>query len=53
MFIGHFAVAFGLKRAAPEVNPSTAIVAASFLDLVWPVLVAAGVEVVPTSPERC
>jgi len=50
MFIGHFAVAFGIKRAAPEVALGTAIVAASFLDLVWPVLVAAGVEVVKIDP---
>lgn len=50
MFIGHFAVAFGLKRVAPEVKLGTAIVAASFLDLVWPVLVAAGVEVVKIVP---
>ena len=50
MFIGHFAVAFGIKRAAPEVRLGTAIVAASFLDLVWPVLVAAGIEEVRIAP---
>ncbi len=50
MFIGHFAVAFGIKRVAPEVKLGTAIVAASFLDLVWPVLVAAGIEVVRIAP---
>lgn len=50
MFIGHFAVAFGIKRAAPEVKLGTAIIAASFLDLVWPVLVAEGVEVVKIDP---
>lgn len=48
MFIGHFAVAFGIKRAAPEVGLGTAIVAASFPDLVWPVLVAAGIVFEPT-----
>lgn len=50
MFIGHFAVAFGIKRAAPEVGLGIAIVASSFLDLVWPVLVAAGIEVVKIAP---
>jgi len=50
VFIGHIAVAFGVKRAAPEAGLGTAIVAASFLDLVWPVLVAAGVEVVKITP---
>lgn len=50
MFIGHFAVAFGLKRAAPEVKLGTAIVAACFLDLVWPVLVATGAEEVRIAP---
>ncbi|HYA37395.1 MAG TPA: hypothetical protein VEI74_03875 [Candidatus Methylomirabilis sp.] len=50
MFIGHFAVAFGIKRAAPEVKLGTAIVAACFLDLVWPLLVAAGVETVKIDP---
>lgn len=50
MFIGHFAVAFGIKRTAPEVRLGTAIVAASFLDLVWPVLVAAGIEEVRIAP---
>lgn len=50
MFIGHFAVAFGLKRAAPEVKLGTAIIAACFLDVVWPVLVATGVEEVRIAP---
>ena len=52
MFIGHFAVAFGIKRAAPEVGLGTAIVAALFLDLVWPVLVAAGIEAVKIDPRN-
>lgn len=50
MFIGHFAVAFGLKRVAPEVKLGTAIIAACFLDVVWPVLVATGVEEVRIAP---
>jgi len=50
MFIGHFAVAFGIKRAAPDVKLGTAMVAACFLDLVWPLLAAAGVETVKIDP---
>lgn len=50
MFIGHFAVAFGIKRVVPEVKLGTAILAATFLDVVWPFLVAAGIEVVSIVP---
>ena len=44
MFIGHDAVAFAGKKGAPRTSLGTLIAAASFLDLVWPVLVIAGVE---------
>lgn len=44
MFIGHFAVAFAAKKAAPKVSLGTLVVAAAFLDVVWPVLVLLGVE---------
>ncbi len=50
MFIGHFAVAFGMKRVAPEVNLGTAILAVTFLDVIWPLLVATGIEVVRIDP---
>ncbi len=50
MFIGHFAVAFAVKRAAPEVKLGTAILAATWLDVVWPLLVAMGLEVVAIRP---
>jgi hypothetical protein len=50
VFIGHIAVAFGVKRVAPEAGLGTAIVATSFLDLVWPALVAAGIEQVRIAP---
>jgi len=50
MFIGHFAVAFAMKRVAPEANLGVAVLAATFLDVVWPVLVAAGIEVVKIDP---
>jgi hypothetical protein len=50
MFIGHYAVALGAKRAAPSVSLGTLFAAAAFLDLVWPVLVLAGVERVAVAP---
>jgi membrane-bound metal-dependent hydrolase YbcI (DUF457 family) len=44
VFIGHFAVAFAAKKAAPRVSLGTLVLAAAFLDAVWPVLVLLGVE---------
>jgi membrane-bound metal-dependent hydrolase YbcI (DUF457 family) len=44
MFIGHFAVAFAAKRAAPEISLGTLFLAAQLADLVWPTLVLAGIE---------
>lgn len=50
MFIGHFAVAFAAKRAAPEIKLGTAILAATFLDVLWPAFIVAGLEVVKIVP---
>lgn len=50
MFIGHFAVAFGVKRVVPEVNLGTAIIAATFVDVLWPLFIIAGVEFVKIVP---
>jgi hypothetical protein len=44
MFIGHFAVAFATKRVAPKASLGTLVLAAAFLDVVWPVLVLLGIE---------
>ena len=44
MFLGHYAVGFGSKRAAPKTSLGTLILAAQFLDLLWPILVLTGVE---------
>jgi membrane-bound metal-dependent hydrolase YbcI (DUF457 family) len=50
MFVGHLAVAFGTKAAAPRV-PLAGLVAASFgLDLLWPLLLLLGVEQVRVEP---
>src|SRR5918999_2499905 len=50
MFIGHFALGFAAKRAAPRVNLGTLFAAAQLPDLIWPVLVAAGGEQVAIAP---
>ena len=44
MFIGHFAVAFATKKVAPKASLGTLVLAAAFLDVVWPILVLLGVE---------
>lgn len=44
MFIGHFAVAFAAKRAAPRTSLGTAFVAAQLADLLWPVFLLFGWE---------
>ena len=44
MFIGHYAVAFAAKRAAPAISLGTLFLAVQLADLVWPALVLAGVE---------
>ncbi|MEJ8836868.1 hypothetical protein [Ramlibacter sp. AN1133] len=50
MFIGHAAVALAAKKLAPEVSLGVLLAAATWLDLVWPILVLAGVEVVRIDP---
>lgn len=44
MFIGHFGIGFGAKKAAPAVSLGTLFLAAQFLDLLWPVLLLLGIE---------
>jgi hypothetical protein len=50
MFAGHFALACAAKRLAPRTSLGTLIVAAQFLDLLWPWLIIAGVEQVSLAP---
>ena len=50
MFIGHFGVAFAAKRAVPTVRLGTLFIACEFLDLLWPIFLLAGVEVVAITP---
>jgi membrane-bound metal-dependent hydrolase YbcI (DUF457 family) len=50
LFIGHFAVAFAAKRIAPTVSLGTMFLAAQLADLIWPVLVLRGIEIVAIRP---
>lgn len=50
MFIGHFAVGFAGKRAAPRAPLAALFFAALFADILWPILVAIGAEHVRIAP---
>ena len=50
MFLGHFALGFGAKRLAPRISLGTLFLAVQFADLLWPVLVLAGLERVEVDP---
>ena len=50
MFIGHAALALAAKPVAPRANLGLALAATYWLDLVWPVLLLAGVERVEIAP---
>ena len=50
MFIGHYAVALGAKKAAPTVSLGTLFLAAQLVDLLWPVFLLLGLEHVRISP---
>jgi membrane-bound metal-dependent hydrolase YbcI (DUF457 family) len=50
VFIGHFAVAFAAKPAAPSVSLGTLFVACEWVDLVWPLFLLMGVERVQIRP---
>lgn len=50
MFLGHFSLALAAKKAAPRTSLGVMVAAAQFADLLWPILVLAGVEVVRIHP---
>lgn len=52
MFLGHFAVGFGAKAAAPKVSLGSLFLAAQFIDLLWPTLLMLGLEQVRIVPEH-
>ena len=50
MFLGHFAVALGAKKAAPEVSLGTLVLGAQLADMLWPVFLLLGWERVQIVP---
>lgn len=50
MFIGHYAVGFAARRAEPRISLGTLVMAASFLDLLWPAFLLFGLEHVRIDP---
>jgi hypothetical protein len=44
MFIGHFGIALGAKKAGPAIKLGTLFIAAQFLDLLWPIFLLLGLE---------
>ena len=50
MFIGHYAVALAARKAAPRVSLGTLLLAAQFLDLLWPAFRLLGLEHVRIAP---
>jgi len=50
MFIGHFGLGFAAKRVTPRLSLGVLFFAAQFADVLWPFLVAAGVERVRIDP---
>jgi hypothetical protein len=51
MFIGHFGVGMAAKKFAPQTSLGTLFVAASFLDLLWPLFLLMGWEEVRILPD--
>jgi hypothetical protein len=50
MFVGHFALGFAAKRAAPKLPLALLVAACQLADILWPVFVAAGFERVAIAP---
>src|SRR5262245_59300052 len=50
MFVGHFALGFAAKRVTPRLPLPLLVGAAQLADVMWPVLLALGVEQVRIDP---
>lgn len=50
MFIGHFGVALAAKKIAPKTSLGVLMLAAQFLDLLWPIFLLLGIEHVEIVP---
>lgn len=50
MFIGHYAIGFGAKKAVPRVSLGTLFLSVQFLDMIWPLFLILGLEHVRIDP---
>jgi hypothetical protein len=50
MFIGHYGVGLAAKKPAPAISLGTLILAAQWLDLIWPILLLLNIEHVTIHP---
>ncbi len=50
MFIGHYALAFGAKKFAPQVSLGILFLACQLADIIWPNLVFLGIEALEIEP---
>jgi hypothetical protein len=50
VFVGHFAVGFASKRLAPRSSEGVLLLAPLFLDVLWPIFLATGLESVRIDP---
>lgn len=50
MFIGHYAIALAAKKAAPKASLGELVLAAQFIDFLWPIFLLLGVEHVRIDP---
>jgi membrane-bound metal-dependent hydrolase YbcI (DUF457 family) len=50
MFIGHYALGFGAKKAVPRVSLGTLFLSVQFLDMIWPLFLILGWEHVRIDP---
>jgi hypothetical protein len=50
VFIGHFGVALAAKKVAPRTSLGTLVMAAQFVDLLWPLFLLMGIERVIIAP---
>jgi membrane-bound metal-dependent hydrolase YbcI (DUF457 family) len=50
MFIGHYALGFGAKKAAPGLSLGVLLAAPQLLDMLWPIFLLLGIERVRIDP---
>ena len=50
MFLGHYALGFGAKKLTPYTSLGTLLLAAEFVDLLWPSFLMLGIETVRIAP---